>query len=64
MADIAKYQRDLQRFNSSYAKEAVKEPFNFWGLAGFAVAAVTSSAASAGTIHAMPRTITQSRGNW
>ena len=39
MADLAKYQRDLQRFQSSYMKEAVKEPFNFWGLAGFAVAA-------------------------
>src|SRR5829696_9749532 len=42
MADIAKYQRDFQRFNTSYAKEAVKEPFNFWGLAGFAVAAAYS----------------------
>lgn len=39
MADLAKYQRDLQRFQTSYLKEAVKEPFNFWGLAGFAVAA-------------------------
>ncbi len=39
MADLAKYQRDIQRFNSSYAKEAIKEPVNFWGLAGFAVAA-------------------------
>ncbi|MEP7149683.1 MAG: hypothetical protein ABI857_12455 [Acidobacteriota bacterium] len=39
MADLAKYQRDLQRFQTSYMKEAVKEPFNFWGLAGFAVAA-------------------------
>lgn len=39
MADIAKYQQQITRFNSSYAKEAVKEPFNFWGLAGFAVAA-------------------------
>jgi hypothetical protein len=39
MADLAKYQRDLQRFQMSYMKEAVKEPFNFWGLAGFAVAA-------------------------
>ena len=39
MADLAKYQQDLQKFNSSYAKEALKEPFNFWGLAGFAVAA-------------------------
>src|SRR5437764_6043175 len=32
MADITKV--DLQ-----YLKEAVKEPVNFWGLAGFAVAA-------------------------
>jgi vacuolar-type H+-ATPase subunit E/Vma4 len=39
MADLAKYQQDIQKFNSSYAKEALKEPFNFWGLAGFAVAA-------------------------
>ena len=39
MADLAKYQQQLTKFNSSYAKEAVKEPFNFWGLAGFAVAA-------------------------
>src|SRR6476620_7225199 len=42
MADIAKYQRDIQRFNTSYTKEAVTEPFNFWGLAGFAVAAAYS----------------------
>ena len=42
MADLAKYQRDLQRFQTSYMKEAVKEPFNFWGLAGFAVAAAYS----------------------
>lgn len=39
MADIAKYQKEIERFNSSYAKEALKEPVNFWGLAGFAVAA-------------------------
>lgn len=39
MPDIAKYQQGIQKFNSSYAKEAVKEPVNFWGLAGFAVAA-------------------------
>jgi len=39
MADIAKYQQQITKFQSSYAKEAVKEPFNFWGLAGFAVAA-------------------------
>src|SRR5215204_5386130 len=39
MADLAKYQQNVQKFNSSYAKAALKEPFNFWGLAGFAVAA-------------------------
>ena len=39
MPDIAKYQQGIERFNSSYAKEALKEPVNFWGLAGFAVAA-------------------------
>jgi hypothetical protein len=39
MADLAKYQQQITKFHSSYAKEAVKEPFNFWGLAGFAVAA-------------------------
>ena len=39
MADIAKYQQEISRFNTKYAKEAVKEPVNFWGLAGFAVAA-------------------------
>ncbi len=39
MADLAKYRRDIDKFNASYAKEAVKEPVNFWGLAGFAVAA-------------------------
>ena len=42
MADLAKYQRELQRFEHSYAKEAIKEPINFWGLAGFAVAAAYS----------------------
>jgi hypothetical protein len=42
MADLAKYERELQRFQTSYMKEAVKEPFNFWGLAGFAVAAAYS----------------------
>ena len=42
MADLAHYQRDLQKFNTSYLKEAVKEPINFWGLAGFAVAAAYS----------------------
>jgi hypothetical protein len=39
MADLAKYQQEFNRFNTKYAKEAVKEPVNFWGLAGFAVAA-------------------------
>lgn len=39
MADIAKYQQGLDKFNTSYAKAAMKEPFNFWGLAGFAIAA-------------------------
>src|SRR5207237_7627644 len=38
MADLAKYQQEIQKFNTKYAKEAVKEPINFWGLAGFAVA--------------------------
>ena len=39
MADLAKYQQEFDRFNTKYVKEAVKEPVNFWGLAGFAVAA-------------------------
>jgi hypothetical protein len=39
MADIAKYKQEFDRFNTKYVKEAVKEPANFWGLAGFAVAA-------------------------
>src|SRR5690606_18296017 len=44
MADIAKYRQDVERFNQSYAKEALKEPFNFWALAGFlAAAAFTGS---------------------
>jgi hypothetical protein len=42
MADLAQYQRDLQKFENSYAKEALKEPINFWGLAGFAVASAYS----------------------
>lgn len=42
MADLAQYQRDVQKFNTSYLREAVKEPINFWGLAGFAVAAAYS----------------------
>ena len=44
MADLAKYRTDLAKFNESYAKEAIKEPFNFWALAGFlAAAAFTGS---------------------
>lgn len=39
MADIAKYQQQLDKFQTSYAKEALTEPVNFWALAGFAVAA-------------------------
>ncbi len=39
MADLAKYRQDLEKFNTSYAKSAIKEPVNFWGLAGFLVAA-------------------------
>src|SRR4051812_16902136 len=39
MADIARYRQDIEKFNTSYAKAALKEPFNFWGLAGFAIAA-------------------------
>ena len=39
MADLAKYRQEIDKFNTSYAKAAVKEPVNFWGLAGFAVAA-------------------------
>src|SRR5215210_7159081 len=30
---------DLSKINLQYLKEAVKEPVNFWGMAGFAVAA-------------------------
>lgn len=39
MADIAKYRQEIDRFNTSYLKEAIKEPVNFWGLAGFLIAA-------------------------
>ena len=39
MADLAKYSEEIKRFNTKYTKEAFKEPVNFWGLAGFAVAA-------------------------
>ena len=44
MADLAQYQRDLQKFNTSYLKEDAKEPINFWGIAGFDVAAAYSEA--------------------
>src|ERR1043166_671575 len=39
MADLAKYRQEIERFNTSYAKAAIKEPVNFWGLAGFLIAA-------------------------
>ena len=39
MADLAKYQAGITKYNTKYVKEAIKEPVNFWGLAGFAVAA-------------------------
>ncbi len=39
MADIAKYRQDIEKFNTSYAKAAITETVNFWGLAGFLVAA-------------------------
>lgn len=39
MADLAKYQQEISKYNTQYVREAIKEPVNFWGLAGFAVAA-------------------------
>jgi len=39
MADLAKYQQELSKYNTKYFGEALKEPLNFWGLAGFAIAA-------------------------
>lgn len=42
MADIVKVRNDIDRFQTSYAGAAIKEPFNFWGLAGFAIAAAYS----------------------
>jgi hypothetical protein len=39
MADLAKYRQDLDKFETSYAKAALKETANFWGLAGFLIAA-------------------------
>jgi hypothetical protein len=38
MADLAKYQQEISKYNTKYHKEAIKEPVNFWGLAGFLVA--------------------------
>lgn len=44
MADLSKYRQDLDKFQTSYAKAALKEPVNFWALAGFlAAAAFTGS---------------------
>ncbi|MCS6874008.1 MAG: hypothetical protein N2Z23_04600 [Pyrinomonadaceae bacterium] len=37
--DIEKYKKEIDRFNTKYVKEALKEPANFWGLVGFAIAA-------------------------
>jgi hypothetical protein len=42
MANLERIERDIQRFQTSYLREALKEPINFWGLAGFAVAAAYS----------------------
>src|SRR3954447_793650 len=39
MADLAKYRQEIDKFNTSYAQAALKETVNFWGLAGFLVAA-------------------------
>lgn len=39
MADLATYQKSVEKFQTSYAKQALAEPLNFWGLAGFAIAA-------------------------
>lgn len=39
MADLATYQKSMEKFSTSYAKQALAEPLNFWGLAGFAIAA-------------------------
>jgi hypothetical protein len=39
MADLAKYQKEISKYNTKFHKEALKEPVNFWGLAGFLVAA-------------------------
>lgn len=42
MADIVRVRTDIDKFQASYAGAAIKEPFNFWGLAGFAIAAAYS----------------------
>lgn len=39
MANLERIERDIKKFQTSYLREALKEPINFWGLAGFAVAA-------------------------
>jgi hypothetical protein len=42
MANLERIERDIKKFQTSYLREALKEPINFWGLAGFAVAAAYS----------------------
>mgnify|MGYP000011744138 FL=1 len=39
MMNIEKYKKELGRLNTKYFQEALKEPANFWGLTGFAIAA-------------------------
>ena len=39
MLSFFKVMPDLRKINIEYLKEALKEPVNFWGMAGFAVAA-------------------------
>lgn len=39
MAEIAKYRQSIEKFQTSYAQAALKEPYNFWALAGWAIAA-------------------------
>jgi hypothetical protein len=36
---MAEFMTDIKKVDLQYLKEAVKEPVNFWGMAGFAVAA-------------------------
>ena len=38
-ASFNKFMADFSKFDVKYLKEAFKEPINFWGMAGFAVAA-------------------------